>query len=164
MTTKKGVFGGIPSTRVHVPKMLAVASSTAWANTITHKSHKIAKNTILIIIASLMLIIVGITIFAFIATPEYLVKREIENIARDYYENYYYPSIPNPSGLDYYAERGFARVTLRQLMLYDNRKHYASMEYLSTYCNLDQTQIKIYPEKPFERKNYRVDYTYSCKF
>jgi len=161
---KKGVFGGIPSERVHVSRMVISTSSTAKANVISHKSHKIARNTILTVILFLMLIVTGFTIFSFIATPEFLVKREIENIATDYYENYFYPSIPNPSGLDSYLQSGFARVNLRQLLLYDNRKHYASMEYLSSYCDLDKTQIKVYPEKPFEKKSYRVEYTYSCKF
>lgn len=146
------------------------------------RSYYLAKNVILTVIALAMLTMILFTIYNLIATPEFLIKREIENITTDYYENYFYsqilennsidPNETNPaiiepamkSVMPRYAEPGFARLTLRQLLLYDNKKHYSSINYLSEYCDLDQTLIKIYPEEPFGRKNYRVDYSYYCKF
>ena len=141
------------------------------------------KSIILTIIASVALIVIGFMVFNLIATPEYLVKREVESITKDYYENYFYPSIlsnnsiatdsvSTPEGaasalsdvLAQYTEKGFARLTLHQLLLYDHLRHYSSISSLSKYCDLDRTFIKIYPESPFTRQNYRIDYTYSCKF
>jgi len=142
-----------------------------------------AKNIVLTIISTTALIVIGFMIFNLIATPEFLVKREVESITKDYYENYFYPSIlsnnsisadsvSTPEGaasalsdvLAQYTEKGFARLTLHQLLLYDNLRHYSSIASLSKYCDLDRTLIKIYPESPFTHQNYRVNYTYSCKF
>lgn len=159
------------------------------ANTRTKRSYissqhtaTAARNTILVVIVLAMLTVILFTIYNLIATPEFLVKREIDSITRDYYENYFYPQIlennslsPEESNLTViepvmsealkrYAEHGFARLSLRQLTLFDDRRHGASQRYLSEYCNLDQTLIKIYPEPPFGSKNYRIDYTYSCEF
>ena len=145
-------------------------------------SARTAKNTILTVIILTMLTVIGFTIFNFIATPEFLVKREIKSITSDYYENYFYNKIlennsldPNESdssviepvlseALKKYVDTGFARLTLRQLLLYDDAKHSGSSKYLSKYCDLDTSLLKIYPESPFGRKNYHVDYSYSCKF
>ena len=154
----------LSSQRVHTSRTRSVPSRRAHSKTNSERSYYFAKNSILTVIAVAMLVVLGFTIFNFIATPEFLVKREITNIATDYYENYFYNLIPNPNDLDFYNKHGFARMTLRQLLLYDDRKHGASEAYLSDYCDLDKTQIKIYPEQPYDRKSYHIDYTYSCKF
>ena len=143
---------------------------------------RIAKNTVLAVIILAMLTVIAFTLYNLIATPEFLVKREVESITSDYYENYFYNKIlennsinPKESdlsiiepamskALEKYVSNGFARVSFRQLLLYDDRKHAASSNFLSEYCDLDKSIIKIYPESPFGRKNYRVDYSYSCKF
>ena len=147
-----------------------------------NRTATVARNTILTVIGLAMLAVLAFTIFNFIATPEFLVKREVESITKDYYENYFYPQILENNSLSRdesdpavlepimsealkrYIEHGFARVSLRQLTLYDDRRHGASASALSEYCNLDQTLIKIYPESPFTSTNYRVEYDYSCKF
>ena len=137
------------------------------------QNTKIAKNIILTTIVITMLTVLVYVIFSIIATPEFLVKREIESITADYYENYFYSNIlkNNPGVedhlsdiLDEYSKAGFPRITLNQLLLYDNRKHYASAESISEYCDLNKTIIKIFPESPYTSKNYRVDYNYSCNF
>ena len=142
--------------------------------------YRAAKTSILSIIVIVMLTVTGFTIFCLIATPEHLVKTEIASIATDYYENYFYNSILEnnsltPDNPDFnkpimenilkdYTDRGFASISLRELLLYDNRKYTSATEYFEKYCNLDRSNIKIYPEAPFNRQNYRIDYDYSCKF
>lgn len=142
--------------------------------------NRAAKGSILTIIVAVLFIMIGFTTFGLIATPEYLVKNEITAIATDYYENYFYNRILDNNFLttdspdfsestmekimDKYIDRGFANVSLRQLLLYDNKKHAAATPLLEEYCNLDASSIRIYPEAPFDRQNYRVDYKYSCKF
>lgn len=142
-----------------------------------------AKNSVITIIITVAIAMVGFTIFNIIATPEHLVKKEIETITADYYENYFYQNIlknnsiyekdvADPKAaerimsniLEKYIERGFPRINLNQLLLYDNFKHYSSAELLGQYCNLENTFITIHPEPPFTSKDYRVDYDYSCNF
>ena len=148
----------------------------------TFDTH-IAKNTTLTIIVIATLSILAYFIFSIIATPEFLIKREIESITTDYYENYFYRNILdnnslNPDDvteststennlsdiLDQYKNTGFPRITLNQLLLYDNRKNYALASSISEYCDLNKTTIKIFPEPPYTAKNYRVEYNYSCNF
>ena len=142
--------------------------------------RRAAKNSILTVIAAVTLTVIAYIIFCLIATPEKLVKDEIASITSDYYENYFYNSILENNSLSQedtdfnapameeilknYSARGFADITLRQLLLYDDQKHSAATEYLSKYCNLDSSRIKIYPEAPYKRQDYHVDYNYSCKF
>lgn len=142
--------------------------------------HRAAKTSVLTIIATIMLIVIGFSIFCLVVTPETLVKDEIASITSDYYENYFYNKVLDNNSLstdnaDFdasamekilknYTNRGFASVSLRQLLLSDDQKHIASSEYLEKYCNLDRSNIKIYPEAPFSRQDYHVEYSYSCKF
>ena len=163
---------GTPSSKVHVKK---TRTSTRYL-----LSDDFAKKSILTVIGLAMLVMILFTLFWLIATPEHLTKRSIENIVNDYYQNYLYTSILDSNNITpetfsehkedidrifgHYKEPGFARLTLRQLLLYDNQRHKASMPELSKYCNLDQTLIKIYPDFPYERGDYHIDYTYSCKF
>lgn len=162
-------------------KAVILPSRKAHSYISSHRTYHLAKDTILTIIALVMMMMIGLTFFCLIATPEFLVKREIESIAKDYYENYFYTTTLNNNSLEInehsdnknstldkifsrYEKTGFSRTTLRQLLLFDDQKHITSMASLAKYCDLDKTQIKIYPEPPFDRQNYRIDYTYSCKF
>jgi hypothetical protein len=111
-----------------------------------------------------MLLVLGFTIFNLIATPEFLIKKRIENITSDYYENYFYDSVPDHEALDFYKDIGLAKINLRQLLLYSDRKHATSLDFFAKYCSLDQTNIKIFPEAPYGRKDFHVEYTYSCNF
>ncbi|MBR3324279.1 hypothetical protein IKG24_01930 [Candidatus Saccharibacteria bacterium] len=141
-----------------------------------------AKKIILgVIILSALAVFLTI-IYGFIATPEFLIKKEIESIVSDYYENYFYPSILTNNHIDQstskssdpespiskilqkYQESGFPRVALDQLLLSNNQKYANKVEYLEEYCNLTQSNIRIYPDPPFEKQNYHVEYSYSCKF
>lgn len=155
---------GLKAQDIHVSHTLVVKSSPAHLETVSRKSHHVSKNSILTVIVLAMLTMLGFTIFNLIATPEFLVKRKIEDITADYYENYFYNNLPDPSGLSHYTEKGLTFVPLRELLAFDDHRHGAITSSLSEYCDLDKTSIKIFPKYPFGRKDYRVEYTYSCKF
>ncbi|MBR3252654.1 hypothetical protein IKF84_01105 [Candidatus Saccharibacteria bacterium] len=142
--------------------------------------QRAARTSVLTVIATIMLIVIGFNIFCLVVTPEKLVKDEITAITSDYYENYFYNKVLDNNSLstdnaDFnasamekilknYTNRGFASISLRQLLLSDDQKHIAATEHLEKYCNLDRSNIKIYPEAPYNRQNYHVEYSYSCKF
>ena len=149
---------------LHVSRTRVISSGPAFSRALSENSHHYAKNSILTIIASLTLIVLGFIIFNLIATPEYLIKKQISVITTDYYENYFYKNASDPSALYHYEEVGLPRITLRQLLLYDDLKHSDKTAELSKYCDLDKTLVKIYPEAPYEKSSYHVDFTYSCKF
>ena len=155
---------GLRAQDIHVSHTLVVKSSPARLESASRNSYRFSRNSILTVIILAMLAILGFTIFNFIATPEFLVKHKIEGIVDDYYQNYFYDSIPEPESLSYYTKNGLSRLSLRQLLLYSDRKHQDSQDFFSKYCNLGATSVTIYPEEPFGRNNYHAEYSYSCKF
>ena len=171
---------GIPSANVHVSRMLISHSSKAAAISSSHRSFHLAKSTILTVIGLLMLVMILATFFWIIATPEFLVKKQIDDISADYYKNYFYPAILDSNQIKKaeisahsedinrifgtYKDTGFSRLTMRQLLLYDNQKHIGAMSELAKYCDLDKTLLKFYPDAPYGEADYHINYTYSCKF
>ncbi len=141
-----------------------------------HKKRRdistIAKGVVTGVIITAMLIIAGLTIFHVFHTPESNTKSKIESIAADYYENYFYKNILNniadksslATVLSKYEKTGFSRVSLRQLLLYDNKKHNSEAPELKKYCDESMTSIQIFPDPPYSSKDYHVSYYYSCEF
>ncbi|MBR3236325.1 hypothetical protein IKF92_01415 [Candidatus Saccharibacteria bacterium] len=130
------------------------------------------KITLGVIFAATLTIIIA-TILSLILTPENVVKSTISDIVSDYYENYFYQKLessPNFSKenpgliLEKYQTTGLSTLTLRDLLIYDNQKHYDKHDYLAKYCDEDHTFIRIFPEPPYEKKSYHTDITYSCNF
>lgn len=165
---------------IHKTKKKQKRSRRAKSYIASCRSYRISKNTILTVIALAMLSMLLFVIYNLIATPEHLIKKQIDSLARDYYENYIYATTLSNNSIDVnhpeessdalnkifsrYTELGFSQASLRQLLLFNDGK-YASLENtFSKYCDLDRTSIKIYPEAPFGRTNYHIDYNYSCKF
>ncbi len=150
----------------------------------THKSSKKSKeininarSTIITVIVAAMAVVVFATFIYSILTPENYVKTNVENIAKDYYENYFYDSVvvTNRIGtiaetksiddiMTPYTEKGLPTINLEQLLLYDNQKYASLTSTLAKYCNLKSTTIKFYPESPFDSSNYHFDVNYSCDF
>ena len=134
------------------------------------KSNGGARRAILAVIILAMMVVVLATLFALQNTPEHAVKRKVEEIARDYYENYFYESVLKHGTaeidevLKRYEEPGFSKVSLEQLTLYDNAKYAKVRPALEAYCDLGQSSIKIFPVSPFGRSDYRIEYSYSCTF
>ena len=124
----------------------------------------IARRLILAVIALAMLVVALVFLFASFMQPEKVVTTKIEGITADYYENYFYDRIKDYSNLGSYTESGFSRVTLRQLLLFDSERYANDASLLSKYCDTEATYVRIYPEEPFSKQDYHVDYHYACTF
>ncbi len=103
--------------------------------------------------------------------PKRVSTNKIEELARDYYENYYYDSfvgsIPEEdfnTAFMTYSEYGFPRVYLRELLLFDNGRHADDRAYFDGeyYCNTNHTSVIIMPTPPFGKKDYEIKYEYEC--
>ena len=136
------------------------------------RNHPSVKNIVIIIILILIVIIGGVIAASFFFQPERQVKQKFESIATKYYESNIYDSMlksdhysgnPNDS-LERYSERGMTPVTLRQLLHLDDSISADVADYLRKYCDVNATTAKFYPDPPFSRTDYHVEYTYACNF
>ena len=124
----------------------------------------ILKRVVLAVIALAMLMVILALLLKSFMEPEKVVTSKIETIVADYYENYFYDRIKDYSNLDNYTENGFSKVTLRQLLLFDSERHANDASLLNEYCDVEATYVRIYPEAPFSKTDYHVDYHYACTF
>ena len=124
------------------------------------------------LVLGILLIVVGAVrifygIYTRVETPEAVAKRELANLAQDYYENYYYDKIDDPTNtLAEFAETGLPTVYLRTLLAFDNERHAESAQLFRAadyVCDTNSTGAKIFPEEPYGRTDYRVEYKYSCE-
>ena len=133
-----------------------------------------AKKIILTVIALTIIVVIIAIVYPLFFNDECLVKSQISTLATDYYENYFYPNYTSStsyaqiSDLDTamakYETYGFAPITLRQLLLYDDQKNTSHAAYLTEHCDENATLIRFYPEAPYSQTSYRTEYTYSCNF
>ncbi len=139
--------------------------------------HHVTKHIAIPAAVLVVLTLVLVTLFNIFNSPEHLVKQKITSIAEDYYENYLYETITKTNHigkinetnsieniLSHYEKRGFASLTLRQLLSYDNDKHPDAASIVLKYCDESATSVQIFPEQPFGKKDYHIEYTYSCNF
>ena len=141
-----------------------------WRN-FSKNFHFTAKKIVIIVIAIAMGAVGIVLLVNLVFNNEAITKRKIEGLARDYYESYYYSKVEGLAGKDKaagvmsgYAESGLSRISLRQLLLYDNGKNMSMLDEISAFCDTDLTSVKIYPEEPYGNRNYRIEYNYSCNF
>lgn len=164
---KKPVASGKVSKRVRTNSL-----RRARAREFSRKSHSVARTVILVVIGLTMLTVVLGVLAARFNHPEHVVSRRIEEISADYYENYFYDKLkdyasesrPFDKIMKYYENSGFSKVTLRDLLLFDNERHAADANLLKKYCDESATYVKFYPVEPFGKKDYRAEYNYSCVF
>lgn len=114
----------------------------------------------------LMFGLVGVTVLATLSnTPERMTERRVAEFVADYYENYLHPTLEvDDPGMTRYVEHGFAPITLRQLLLYDNQKNSEYADELTQYCDENSTLVWIFPYEPYGKKDYRVEYKWGCNF
>lgn len=140
----------------------------------TTKRQRFTKPQLIIIIVIIlcMLSVITAVIYNLFSKPENIVKAKISEISSDYYENYLYKNFnfEKYSSEDFanfmqkYENVGLTTTTLRQLLLYDHQKNADVAPLLKKYCDENTTFIKFYPEQPYSKTSYRVEYTYSCEF
>ena len=133
---------------------------------IRHKTP-IQKLTLAVIILAIFTVIIAV-ICALIFDTERAVKSTISSLATDYYENYFYENISTGNKdmtktMEKFADTGFSKVTLRQLLLY-NQQNSNYKDLLLKHCDENTTSVTFYPESPYSKTSYRTEYSYSCSF
>ena len=142
------------------------------------KSKKIAdpvekKITLICLIVSSAVVALSVFVGIFF-NPQRVAERKLEELAVDYYENYFYDKFVSTVPKDEkekvfkdYSEHGFAPVYLRQLLLFDNERDIGYEKYFNTTtysCDRNATKVQIFPVEPYGKKDYRVEYTSSCNY
>ena len=135
--------------------------------TIEHHAYRI---TILVIALAITTVFIGF-IYMLDHPPERQVKDKIDELARTYYEENFYPNLANSDSFDgnfekalsRYADKGLSRVYLRQFLLLEDVDE-KTADFLKQYCNENSTYIRFFPEPPYSRDSYHTEITYSCNF
>ena len=123
------------------------------------------------ILVILLIIIVAVSFWLnYYFSPKVTATRELPNIAKDYYENYYYPKLSESSDgsnvdlLKKYSEKGLPPIKLRQLLLYEDGKY---SNYSSTFdsvgCNQNTSTITFTPSSPYNNTDYTIKYKLHCR-
>lgn len=137
------------------------------------KQFPVQRIIILIIILNFILITIALVV-SFIFTPENLTKSKLDNLAKDYYENYLYQNIINSDSFkekndlkitfEKYETIGLSSVTLRELFLYKDHPDQETIDYIKEYCDDNKTNVTFYPKPPYEKNSYEMEFFYSCNF
>ena len=130
------------------------------------------KRIILIVIVLAMLSVGAGALTYLFAKPEFIGKDGLAKLATDYYENDFYDTIlqidtssqPLAERLERYSKIGFAEVYLRQLLILKGEKYQKAATYLKKHCDENRTYVRYYPDSPYGRKDYHIEYAYSCNF
>ena len=124
-----------------------------------------------VIISALM---VGASLFVSLYfNPARMGKRKLEELAKTYYETYFYDKFMGSIDSEVYEEKmkayeksGFQPVLLRQLLLYQNGKYSDYKGYFEKEgfnCDKNTTSAKFYPIAPYGPKDYKVEYNIDCE-
>lgn len=171
-STPKSAKSRTSSTKIHAKRPAVKSSHLAKSKDTNRKIYAYSRRAILTVIALAMMAVILMLLFTSLSTPERVIARKVEEITKDYYENYFYDRLgqyetekrPAAEILERYETTGFARVSLRQLLYFDDDRHIAALSTFENYCDLDATSVQIYPDAPFGRTDYHVEYFYSCAF
>ena len=140
-----------------------------------HSRHSIPRIITIITIIIATLSVASLSIYYLLApTPEEIALSRLDQLASNYYEQYFYDKFANSanfqslenvdSAMDKYVKTGFSKVTLRQLAIHDRTTASPISDQPLEYCDEESTFVIFYPEPPFERTSYHTEFTYSCAF
>ena len=159
------------SVKYHTPRTTINSSTISRSKIHDRKIFTIAKNSILTVIILSTMIIILVLLFMTFSDPERIIKSNIESYATDYYENHLYQEIATTSSSDSiaeimqkYATIGFSPVPMRQLLVYSNNDQNEITSIISSYCDIGDSYIKFFPNPPFGKHDYRIEYHYACTF
>ena len=143
------------------------------AEPLNFPSEPFARKFATLVIILCMILVIFNLVAHIVFDPKKVAERKVEELAKDYYENYYYDSfVASLNDEDYstafltYHDYGFPRVYLRELLLFDNGRHADYHGYFDGdyYCNTNHTYIQITPQPPYEKTDYTVEYKYDCQW
>ena len=140
-----------------------------------HRSDWRARNVSIVIISISITTVVVSLVANYFFEPERVARRELQKLAQDYYEGYFYQTIvdkatennQSPESLfSSYAEKGFPKVRLRQLLLHGNGQNLpsrAAFDASHYYCDENATSVIFTPHAPYGTKDYAITYDTSCQ-
>ena len=112
-------------------------------------------------------VVVGWMVFAtFYFQKDVVAARSLDNIAKDYYENYFYERFlggreASAEVFKNHTEHGFTDVKLRQLLSFDRSRN---AKYADDFeiCDKKNSWIRIKPVAPFGKKDYTIETKLDC--
>lgn len=118
-------------------------------------------------------VMVGVSLFVTVYyNPEAVAERKFAELAKVYYEDYYYDRFVESVEPELFEEKmakstdtGFQPVLLRQLLLYQNGKYASYRKYFEREgfsCDKNKMSATFYPQAPFGRTDYKVEYNVAC--
>ena len=107
--------------------------------------------------------------------PDLVAENRFKKIAREYYEDYLYPtivkentfgdgSIDLTNAFKKYRGNGFPAVKLRNLLLYkaDAEKERDYFQNDRYYCDTNTSAVSFRPKEPFGKTDYEMRYSLNC--
>ncbi len=126
----------------------------------------IAAGAVIIIV----LVVLSITVFF---NKERIITNKVKKMAYEYYSEYYYDSLKEGRKkedferiMDKYSGIGF-KISLENISSIDNGKYKEEVESFGSKnkkCDKLNTRAIIYPEKPYSKKDYRIEVELDCGF
>lgn len=125
-----------------------------------------SSNKIIIFGLLALVIVVALIISYFFVfnkkTVEVSIEDSLVSVGKDFYENYYYDLIDNKEDLNIFAEIGlnFNLANIDQTINLDDK---VKRKFEKEKCDFAETRVLIYPEKPFNNKDYTIKVILSCE-
>ena len=121
----------------------------------------ITGGVLLCVVAVLMSLVIN-----FYFEPSKVAERKLDELVKDYYENYYYDqyvvsSLENVKDGDYPR----IKVKLRHLLMFDNGRNSSYKKYFdntSYYCDSSESKVEFYPQAPYGKKDYETKVELVC--
>lgn len=136
------------------------------------KSDKV-KKIMMAGIVILILAVGGLVAFDIYNMPDKRADREINSLAKDFYENYYYArniEVLDDEGmtkmLSTYADAPMEPVYLRRLLVYAREQGKDSDEIFKNdlyECDTNTSKVTYQPVAPYGKKDYTYTVELSCK-
>ena len=141
-------------------------------NVAEYGEYKTVKRVVLTVIVLVGVAVIVAVVCALLENNGTISKATIEKLAANYYENYTYEKSVNDSMtkeeiasmLGKYEEDGLSKVSLRQLILNAGSADTDEAKRLRQHCDEDLTSVVFYPQAPYEKKSYRMEFRYECDF
>lgn len=129
-----------------------------------------AKNIIIAFIVIIIIAVLTGIIVSLNFNHKAVAERELNSIAHDYYESYYYEKFLQngaaTKSLEQYSQSGTPAVYLRQLLHFDNDRHADSAKIFNQpdfTCDTNKTSVKFFPVYPYGKTDYTIKFSYSCE-